>query len=210
MLSGAWAAVALSADIPPATAAPARLEGAEIVLWRDAGGTLQAWEDRCPHRGMRLSFGFVREGRLTCLYHGWQFDASARCRHIPAHPELKVPGTIRAKPWPLRERAGLVWVSGDETAAGTVDDTMDDTGLPEAPMRGLRSLAVRRPRALLAARLGIGASGWTWRDGALLALHAANAETTMLHLALPEIADPAQRRQAMAAAVALRDALEAA
>lgn len=199
-----WTPIALSEDVAAGTAAPARLGGAEIVLWRDGDGLLQAWEDRCPHRGMRLSFGFVREGRLTCLYHGWQFDASARCRLIPAHPELKVPGTIRANPWHVRERAGLVWVA----------DAADADALPalphDTPMRGLRSLAVRRPRAAVAAQTGIGAGGWIWRDGALIGLHGADDATSMLHLAVPQSATAEARRRTMGEATALRDALEAA
>ena len=44
------------------------------------------WEDRCPHRGMRLSMGFVRSDRIACLYHGWQYGTDGHCLYIPAHP----------------------------------------------------------------------------------------------------------------------------
>eukprot|EP01031_Cornospumella_fuschlensis_P021561 gene21561-26410_t len=37
----------------------------EIVLWRDSQGTVHATEDRCPHRGARLSLGWHLEDRLA-------------------------------------------------------------------------------------------------------------------------------------------------
>ncbi|MGB1508948.1 MAG: Rieske (2Fe-2S) protein, partial [Paracoccaceae bacterium] len=36
------------------------VNGKDVVVWRSTSGKLSAWENRCPHRGMRLSHGFVR------------------------------------------------------------------------------------------------------------------------------------------------------
>jgi nitrite reductase/ring-hydroxylating ferredoxin subunit len=105
-----WHAVSLSNGIEPGRSAGTRLFDKEIVLWRDADGVAHAWEDRCPHRGMRLSFGFVRGSHLACLYHGWQYNAEGHCRFIPAHPALKVPATIRVTTYLCRERLGMVWM----------------------------------------------------------------------------------------------------
>jgi nitrite reductase/ring-hydroxylating ferredoxin subunit len=105
-----WYAVTLSEALEAGTSAGTHLFGKEIVIWRDANGVAHAWEDRCPHRGMRLSFGFVRGDRIACLYHGWQYDAAGQCRYIPAHPDLKVPETICVSTYPCCERVGMVWV----------------------------------------------------------------------------------------------------
>ena len=105
-----WYCVAVSEGLEPGTSAGTRLFDKEIVVWRDSNGAAHAWEDRCPHRGMRLSFGFVRGDRIACLYHGWQYDAGGQCRHIPAHPDLKVPDTIRTTAYPCRERLAMVWI----------------------------------------------------------------------------------------------------
>lgn len=105
-----WYAVALSEGLEPGTSAGTRLFSREIVIWRDVNGVAHAWEDRCPHRGMRLSFGFVRGDRIACLYHGWQYDAEGQCRYIPAHPDLKVPETICVSSYACREHAGMMWV----------------------------------------------------------------------------------------------------
>ncbi|MYE68365.1 MAG: Rieske 2Fe-2S domain-containing protein, partial [Acidimicrobiia bacterium] len=69
-----WHPVAVSADV---TAEPrqVRLLGEPIVLYRDAAGPV-ALADRCVHRGAALSGGCIRDGRLMCPYHGWQYDRS--------------------------------------------------------------------------------------------------------------------------------------
>lgn len=110
MTGDGWHAVSLSNGIEAGRSAGTRLFDKEIVLWRDTTGLAHAWEDRCPHRGMRLSFGFVRADRIACLYHGWQYDTEGQCRFIPAHPELNVPGAIRVTTYLCRERLGMVWM----------------------------------------------------------------------------------------------------
>ena len=107
----AWIPIALSRDIPPGTTRAALLEGRELVAWLSASGALHIWEDRCPHRGMRLSFGFVRGEALNCLYHGWQYGTGSSCQRIPAHPDLDVPNTIKAKAFVAAESGGLVLVN---------------------------------------------------------------------------------------------------
>lgn len=108
------------------------LGGHERVVWRAANSAVQVWEDRCPHRGMRLSLGFIRGNALHCLYHGWEYSAASHCVRIPAHPDLEVPITIKAKAFPVSEAAGLIWtrMEGQELLPA----------LPDA--RPLASLAV--------------------------------------------------------------------
>lgn len=72
-----WVPIALGKDVPAGTTRSAMLEDRALVIWRGADGEAHVWEDRCPHRGMRLSFGFVRENALNCLYHGWQYGSGA-------------------------------------------------------------------------------------------------------------------------------------
>lgn len=137
-----WTPVALSQDIPPVTSAGTVCNGVEIVVWRDTAGAVHAWEDRCPHRGMKLSFGFVRGDRIACLYHGWEYDSSAACRYIPAHPELDVPATIRVARYRAVDAGGRVWVAGVDDL-----DAAPECGGSFAP---LRSLHVDAPLGMLA------------------------------------------------------------
>ena len=123
-----WSPVALSNMVEPSTSTGAVVNGAELVVWRDSSGKAHVWEDRCPHRGMRMSFGFVRGDHLACLYHGWQYDTAGQCRHIPAHPQLDVPQTIRMQTFAAAERNGIIW-------AGATADA--DPGLLPAKIAGL-------------------------------------------------------------------------
>jgi phenylpropionate dioxygenase-like ring-hydroxylating dioxygenase large terminal subunit len=85
------------------------LLGIPLVLFRsrnDVGALL----DRCPHRNVPLSLGRVVEGgRLECRYHGWQFDCSGRCRHVPGRSDDDNPER-RAPACAVREKDGFVWV----------------------------------------------------------------------------------------------------
>jgi nitrite reductase/ring-hydroxylating ferredoxin subunit len=147
-----WVPVALSASIEPGTSAGAVVDGAEIVVWRDDKGEPHVWEDRCPHRGMRMSFGFVRGDHIACLYHGWSYDTGGQCRYIPAHPDLDVPKTIKIATYETRERSGVIW-----TALGPDADIagIPDFGPAVLPVRSLyadcsldRALAVLRETSL--------------------------------------------------------------
>jgi len=113
-----WYPVAVADGLERATSTGTRLHDREIVVWRDLEGDSHVWEDRCPHRGMRLSFGFVRGSQIACLYHGWHFDTEGQCRYIPAHPDLTPPQTIKVWRYRSAERFGLIWTTGSEDAAG--------------------------------------------------------------------------------------------
>ncbi|MBL8351646.1 MAG: aromatic ring-hydroxylating dioxygenase subunit alpha [Burkholderiaceae bacterium] len=104
-----WHPVALAAEVGAAPMA-ARLLGEPLVLWRDAGGAVQAWADRCPHRGAQLSMGCVRGGQLECRYHGWRFDPGGQAAVVPALPGFVPPATHRATVFAAVEHCGLVWV----------------------------------------------------------------------------------------------------
>lgn len=132
-LEAGWVPVALSTSIETGTSAGAVVEGSEIVVWRDTSGKAHVWEDRCPHRGMRLSFGFVRGDHIACLYHGWQYDTAGQCRYIPAHPSLDVPQTIKVPTYFAEERYGIIWATtASEASLPDIDAAMGVT-----PVRSL-------------------------------------------------------------------------
>ena len=106
---------------------------------------MEAWLDRCPHRGAKLSLGRIRDGRVTCPYHGLEFEAGGRCVRVPAHPGKPIPDRARATCFMATERYGLVWVSLGESAGDVppVPEFDDDTY-----------------RACFAGRYEIGTSGY--------------------------------------------------
>jgi len=106
------------------------LWGEAIVLFRDREGRIQAVEDRCPHRQVRLSAGEVVDGQLECIYHGWRFNAAGDCTHVPyLETSQKLP-TCTLRTYPVRELDGFIWLyPGDlATLAASGQAPM---GLPE-------------------------------------------------------------------------------
>ncbi len=105
-----WYPVAASDDLPPRHVYQTMLGGHPLAIWRASDGLVNIWEDRCPHRGVRFSIGIVQDDELRCQYHAWRFaSGTGACTHIPAQPDKKPAAAIRATPWPMAERDGLVW-----------------------------------------------------------------------------------------------------
>lgn len=82
-----------------------------FVLFRPEGGDFSCLLDRCPHRAARLSDGVVRDGRLSCLYHGWEFGTNGRCTKIPQLLDSQtIPAKAHVPEFPLEERQGMLWL----------------------------------------------------------------------------------------------------
>lgn len=95
------------------------LNGLPLVLFCSQG-KIQVLADRCPHRGVPLSKGFIREGRLVCPYHGWQFKGNGVCHSIPGF-NCYSPKKIHQVPsYQAKESYGLVWVCIDPNSGDTI------------------------------------------------------------------------------------------
>jgi phenylpropionate dioxygenase-like ring-hydroxylating dioxygenase large terminal subunit len=106
-----WHVVAVSGDIVPGQLMPLTLLERDLVGWRDEAGQVHVWEDLCIHRGARLSKGFIRDNKVICPYHGWNYDGSAQCVLMPAAPKEAPLKKARAIAHKTEEKYGLVWVS---------------------------------------------------------------------------------------------------
>lgn len=86
-----------------------------LVLFIDRSGRAVCLRDKCAHRAARLSDGRLTDGRLECLYHGWQFGADGRCVHIPQLlPGKEVPERARVPSYPTAIQDEIVWIwAGD-------------------------------------------------------------------------------------------------
>lgn len=113
MLRGFWYSALRSAEVRGNRVKSAMLLGLPLVVGRDSRGHVFALQDRCPHRGMPLSFGHFDGELLECCYHGWRFDTSTgQCRHIPSlanGSKLKI-DRISARRFPCEEQDGYIWV----------------------------------------------------------------------------------------------------
>ena len=104
-----WYPVAPSWQVGNAPIGITRL-AQRIVLWRDATGQVHALEDRCPHRGARLSLGWNLGDRVACWYHGVEIDGSGKVCNVPAVNNCPMEGEQRVRSYPVQERAGAVFL----------------------------------------------------------------------------------------------------
>ena len=81
-----------------------------IVLWRDGEGVVHALEDRCPHRGARLSLGWNLGDRLACWYHGIEVGEDGTVLDVPAVDACPLVGRKAVRRYPCREVRGAVFV----------------------------------------------------------------------------------------------------
>jgi phenylpropionate dioxygenase-like ring-hydroxylating dioxygenase large terminal subunit len=84
--------------------------GDNIVVWRDADGTVHALEDRCPHRGARLSLGWNLGNRVACWYHGVEVDSTGKAVRVPALQGCALEGKQCVRVYPCQERGGAVFL----------------------------------------------------------------------------------------------------
>lgn len=94
-----------------------RLLGTDVVLWRGADGTVNAFENRCAHRAFPLSEGRINGDNLVCAYHGCTYDTSGKCVYTPAQPQ--VPTGMSVRLFPVIEQAPFIWIWPGNPAAAT-------------------------------------------------------------------------------------------
>lgn len=86
-------------EIPEGEGRAFEVAGRMIAVFLSDGAYF-AMDDCCPHQGAPLSDGEVRNGAVTCTWHGWRFALddgrwldSPRTR-VPTYPVRVVDGRI--------------------------------------------------------------------------------------------------------------------
>ncbi|PSF38292.1 aromatic ring-hydroxylating dioxygenase subunit alpha [Aphanothece hegewaldii CCALA 016] len=87
-----------------------RLLNQDLFLWRSHDGVVVGI-DRCPHRGAKLSLGWISEDCLVCPYHGLIYDKTGHCSLIPAHPDLIPSQKLHIHRLPIQQHYGLIWTT---------------------------------------------------------------------------------------------------
>ena len=64
--------VAKAGDIPPGEGVAFPVNGRTVAVFND-GGRYFAIDDFCPHMGASLAGGHLKEGVVTCPWHGARF-----------------------------------------------------------------------------------------------------------------------------------------
>jgi len=107
-----WHPIAASVELNEETPTKEiRLLGEDLVLYRDAKGTLGCVEPSCAHRKANLSYGIPEQNGIRCAYHGWIFDETGACMDQPSEPAgSRFKDKVRIKAYPAEELGGLIFI----------------------------------------------------------------------------------------------------
>jgi len=182
-----WYPIAASHDLPFRHVYHAKLLDQELAVWRADDGFVNIWQNRCLHRGVRLSIGINDGQELKCQYHGWRYtNRTAGCTYIPAHPEKAPARTITNRIFPCVERFGLVW-SALQTPVG---EPAEGLALSEN-LLVLRGIAVRAPAA------AVGAALQNLDAAATIFVQPVDGESCVIRGLVSPVANTAQRMEAL-------------
>lgn len=111
MIKNQWYAILESSEIKPGKPIGVTRMAEKMVAWRDSHGTLTVMSDKCPHRGVALSIGEIKEDCIQCPFHGFEFNTSGACTLVPANGKNATPPkALKVHNYPTREANGLVYI----------------------------------------------------------------------------------------------------
>ncbi|MGE0742639.1 MAG: Rieske 2Fe-2S domain-containing protein [Hyphomonadaceae bacterium] len=129
-LRNVWYMAAWAEEVVPAAPLARTILEEPLVFFRTSAGAITALADRCPHRFAPLSWGDVRDGVITCRYHGLGFDGGGAC---VANPHGPISKNARVRAYPVQERHRAVWIWMGEPEAADVTLIPDLSFLADAP-----------------------------------------------------------------------------
>ncbi|HEX6267428.1 MAG TPA: Rieske 2Fe-2S domain-containing protein [Burkholderiales bacterium] len=107
----AWSYLCLEAELPePRSFVTTFVGDMPVVVARDPGGALHAWENRCAHRGALICMqARGKAERFACIYHNWTYDHAGNLASVAfrkgiagkgglpadARPESQAPKKLR-------------------------------------------------------------------------------------------------------------------
>ena len=124
-LRGLWYPVLASWEVQ---SAPVGITRRASRLWSGAIKTaVQALEDRCPHRGARLSMGWNLGDRIACWYHGVEVAGNGEVKDVPAVDKCPLVGQQCVRSYNVQEAHGAIFLWFGVTA----DQQPDDLTFPD-------------------------------------------------------------------------------
>jgi len=66
---------AKTSEVPPGTIREFQLDGRNVAV-ANVGGTFYCIDNTCIHRGGPLGQGVLDGQRVTCPWHGWEYDVT--------------------------------------------------------------------------------------------------------------------------------------
>lgn len=116
--------------------------GQKIVIWCDENERICVAGAVCPHLGADLcpdAGGRVRDGRLVCPFHGFEYDTAGQCVATPYAPP---PKSARLQVFETTEIAGLIFawwgIGGREPQWNLPEAQPEQTGWSNLEIQTLR------------------------------------------------------------------------
>jgi len=134
MIYNQWYAVMPSNEVCEGAITAVRRLNIDFVFFRGKNGEPGCVADQCTHRGARLSKGVIKEGCISCPFHGLKFNTDGKCVYIPANGKASKEDISRynVRNYPVREAHGIIYVwYGDEGKESTelpyFDEELDES-----------------------------------------------------------------------------------
>ena len=136
MIRNQWYVVLESKEVRTKPIGVTRM-GEKLVFWRNEERKVYCAVDRCPHRGVALSIGKLENNHLQCSFHGFEYDQSGRCVHIPANGQGgRIPKTMQLENYPTYEDHGFIWIWWGDTPTGKLQPPLFFDNLDESFVYG--------------------------------------------------------------------------
>jgi phenylpropionate dioxygenase-like ring-hydroxylating dioxygenase large terminal subunit len=117
MIINQWYGILDSKEIKSKKPVGVTRMGEKLVLWRNENGKVNCIFDKCCHRGSSLSGGRVIHDKITCPFHGFQYDDTGKVTLTPANGiNTPIPERYKVNSYPIEEKYGVIWLwYGDNT-----------------------------------------------------------------------------------------------
>jgi phenylpropionate dioxygenase-like ring-hydroxylating dioxygenase large terminal subunit len=110
-----WYIAALSQEVTRGMLSRQILDD-HIVFFRTEDGSPVGLADRCPHRGVPLSMGTIKDDAIRCAYHGFEFGKTGVCQRVPS--QSRIMPQLAVQSYPLLEIGPYIWIwMGDPARA---------------------------------------------------------------------------------------------
>ncbi len=136
-LRNSWYVAAWDHELNDGKLLERTLLGETIVLYKTTVGSAVALNNRCCHRGAKLSQGRIEGDCVRCMYHGLKFDPSGACVQIPGQD--RIPPKLGVKSYPVVDKDHLVWIWMGDPALADPDHIIDIPYLRDPQWKGIPS-----------------------------------------------------------------------
>ena len=111
MIKNQWYIICFEDELKEGAHLHRRIVGEDIVIFKTKNGVVSALEDRCCHRNVKLSLGYVSNENIKCGYHGWEFATDGKCVHIPVlGDEKQIYKNACIKAYPFQKKHKAYWI----------------------------------------------------------------------------------------------------